>query len=422
MRAYERQGHRPGRRPTILQIVPRLDTGGAELTTIEITEAVVAAGGRALVVTEGGRMAAEVGRRGGELIEMPASSKSPLVMVANARRIAELIRREDVDLVHARSRAPAWSALRAARTTGRSFVTTYHGAYNETNAAKRLYNSVMARGDRVIANSNYTAGIIKSRYGTCVSRVRVIHRGVDVRTFDPAIISAERVAALRAHWGLKPGQRALLQAARLTEWKGQSTVIEAAARLARDVLLADTVIVLAGDAQGRTGYRDGLVQQIVALGLGDRVRLVGHCDDMPAAYVVASAAVVASTEPEAFGRTAAEAQAMGCPVIATAIGAPPETVLATPHVPPESATGWLVPPGDAEALAACLSEALGLSQAARARMSARARAHALHNFSLAAMQRATLAVYDELLGSDLSLVFAGASAINTPATERTDEA
>ena len=422
MRTSERQGHAPGQRPTILQIVPRLDTGGAELTTIEITEAVVMAGGRALVVTEGGRMAGEIGRRGGELIEMPAGAKSPLVMLANARRLADLIRREGVDLVHARSRAPAWSALRAARTTGRAFVTTYHGAYNETNVAKRLYNSVMARGDLVIANSNYTAGIVKARYATPDARVRVIHRGVDVRTLDPVRVSAERTAALRTRWGLRGEERVVLHAARLTGWKGQSTVIEAAARLAREGLLADTVIVLAGDAQGRTGYRDGLIEQIAGLGLGDRVRLVGHCDDMPAAYALASVAVVASTEPEAFGRTAVEAQVMGCPVIATAIGAPPETVLARPRVPADRATGWLVPPGDAAILAACLSEALALGGAGRAPMAARARSHAVHNFSLAAMQQATLAVYDELLGTALSSAFAATAAINPPATQRSDEA
>lgn len=422
MLAAQRQGLLPGRRPTILQIVPRLDTGGAELTTIEITEAIVAAGGRALVVTEGGRMAGEIGKRGGVLIEMPAATKNPIEMIGNARRLGALIMRESVDLVHARSRAPAWSALRAARATGKPFVTTYHGAYNETNAFKRLYNSVMARGDLVIANSHYTAGIVKARYATPDARLRVIHRGVDVRTYDPARVAAERVAAMRTRWGLTASDRVVLQAARLTSWKGQVTLIEAAARLARDGGLGDAVFILAGDAQGRNAYRDGLLQQIADLGLSKSVRLAGHCDDMPAAYALAAVTVVASIEPEAFGRTAAEAQAMGCPVIATAIGAPPETVLAEPGTPKTERTGWLYPPGDADKLAAGIAEALALSGEERRLWAARARAHAIHNFSLAAMQSATLAVYDELLQTALAPAFSAAHDLNTPATDRSDRA
>lgn len=418
MLAAERQGQSPGRRPTILQIVPRLDTGGAELTTIEITEAVVAAGGRALVVTEGGRMAPVIAKRGGTLIEMPASSKNPLVMLANARRLAAVIGAENVDLVHARSRAPAWSAFRAARATGRPFVTTYHGAYNETNIAKRFYNSVMARGDLVIANSHYTAGIVRSRYGAPEARIRVIHRGVDVRAFDPGRVSSDRIAALRRRWGLQDGERVILQAARLTSWKGQSTLIEAAGRLIGSMVLERSVVVLAGDDQGRTAYRDALAERITKLGLGGRIRLVGHCEDMPAAFMLAHVTVVASTEPEAFGRTAAEAQAMGCPVIATDIGAPPETVLAAGRVGPDEATGWLVPPGDADALAESLAEALALTGEPRARHSARARAHAVHNFSLTAMQSATLAVYDELLGTRLAAAFWGRDESPSPSEER----
>src|SRR5215813_12578334 len=167
-------------RPTILQIVPRLDTGGAELSTVEIAEALVRAGGRALVLTEpGGRLTARVTAAGGELIPFPAASKSPIRLLMNARAMTRLIRAQGIDLVHARSRAPAWSALLAARRTRVPLVTTYHGAYGEKNAAKRLYNGVMARGDVVIANSGYTANLIAARYATPRRRITVIHRGVD---------------------------------------------------------------------------------------------------------------------------------------------------------------------------------------------------------------------------------------------------
>lgn len=397
-------------RPTILQIIPELDTGGAERTTVEIAEAIVAAGGRAIVMTEGGRMAADVARVGGELVAFPAASKNPLRMLVNARDIARFIRAERVDLVHARSRAPAWSALSAARRTRCAFVTTYHGAYNEQRAIKKLYNSVMARGDRVIANSNYTADLVHARYGTTRDRLRVIHRGVDAAVFDPAAIAGERIDRLRRAWGIAPDRRIVLNAARLTAWKGQRVLIEAARLLARDhpELARDAAFVLAGDAQGRDDYRAALEDQIGAAGLAASVHLVGHVGDIPAAFATAWLGVVASTEPEAFGRAATESQVMGCPVIATAIGAPPETVLTRERAGAGGATGWLVPPDDAVALAGALAEGLALSAAQRAAIGERARRHVMTRFTLRRMCEATLAVYDELLGSGLATAY-GAS-------------
>ncbi|MBS0242515.1 MAG: glycosyltransferase family 4 protein [Proteobacteria bacterium] len=390
-----------GAKPTILQIIPRLDTGGAELSTIEITEAIVRAGGRALVATEGGRLAERIGQAGGELIAFPASTKNPLKLWANAGRLVRLMQAEQVNLIHARSRAPAWSALWAARRARIPFITTYHGAYAEKGRLKRAYNSVMARADRVIANSRYTADLIRSRYGTEETRIRVIHRGVDMAHFDPALVGAERLGALRSAWQVEAGRPIILQAARLTGWKGQRVLIEAAARLKQRQQLGNAVVVLAGDAQGRDGYREQLAGLARDLGVADHLRLPGHVDDIPAAFAMARVAVVASTEPEAFGRAAAEAQAAACPVIATDIGAPPETVLDVGRAGVEKATGWLVQPGDAEALARSLADALGMPDAVRLAMGKRARAHIGANFTLEAMKRATLAVYDELLASDL---------------------
>ena len=390
------------RDPTILQVIPSLDTGGAELSTVEIATAIVAAGGRALVATQGGRLAARIIEAGGEIVPFPAATKNPARMMANARALAALIRSEHVDLVHARSRAPAWSALSAARATKRPFITTYHGAYSEKGALKRAYNSVMARGDVVIANSAYTANLVQTRYGTPMERIAIIHRGVDPAAFDRAAISAERFDKMRHDWGLDSGQRVILHAARLTRWKGQEVVIDALAELAKASEGNDWVAVFAGDDQGRTDYTDDLKRQIAARGLGKRVRLVGHVDDMPAAYGLATVSVIASTEPEAFGRTAIEAQMMGCPVIATNIGAPPETVLATPTVSPQKRTGWLTGPGDRAALAEALREALALTSPTRGELAARARTHAASQFSLKAMQQATLRVYDEVLGTQLA--------------------
>lgn len=389
------------RAATILQIIPELDTGGAELSTIEIAEAVIAAGGRAIVLTEGGRMLERLRATGADVRIFPAATKNPLKLLANSSAITDMVRADAIDLIHARSRAPAWSALRAARRTARAFVTTYHGAYNESSSPKKFYNSVMARGDLVIANSGYTRDLIRARYGTPDAKIRVIHRGVDGSVFDPEKVSPERVERLRASWGATPNQRLILHAARLTNWKGQHVVVEAASQLHAQGRL-DGIIVLAGDAQGRDAYRHGLQDAIESGGLGGRVRLVGHVDDMPAAYLAADASLVASIEPEAFGRTAVESQAMGCPVIATRIGAPPETVLSPPEHGPRSMTGWLVAPGDASALADAIQSALRLDQVARAQLAARARGHAAGSFSLRQMRLKTLRVYDEILGTGLA--------------------
>ena len=392
-------------RPTILQIIPRLDTGGAELSTLEVTAAVVRAGGRMLVATEGGRLADQVRAAGGVIITFPAATKNPVRLIANAGRLAGLIRAEGVALVHARSRAPAWSALIAARRTAKPFVTTYHGAYGGTGRLKTLYNGVMARGDVVIANSAYTRRLILDRHGTDPARIVVINRGVDLARFDPARITPERQTRLRAAWNVSEGTPIILQAARLAGWKGQSVLIEAARLLHASGRLGNAVVILAGDAQGRDGYRERLIAQIQAAGLADAVRLVGHVDDIPAAFALARVAVVASTEPEAFGRAAAEAMAMACPVIVTDHGAPPETVRAEPAVPAAETTGWLVPPGDAAALADRLATALSLPDAARSEIGQRARQRIARDYSVTNLQRQTLAVYDRLLGTDLATRF-----------------
>jgi glycosyltransferase involved in cell wall biosynthesis len=390
---------------TILQVVPRLDAGGSELSTVEIAEALVRAGANALVATEGGRMAHAISHAGGKLIELPVASKNPLTMLANAVRLARLIKERNVSLVHARSRAPAWSALLASRWTGRPFVTTYHGAYGDTGPLKAAYNSVMLRGDRVIANSLYTADLIVSRQRSTRERLRVIYRGIDSAVFGPAAARPELVERLKTDWGVPKDAKIVLLAGRLTSLKGQRDLIAAAARLAEKRALDGAVVVMAGDAPGRDAYRQELEALIARHGLGDKVRLVGHCQNMPAAFRAAHVTVIASRVPETFGRTSVEAQAMGCPVIVPALGALPETLVAA-EGDAAGFTGWLMPPRNVEALADRIGLALTLTPAARATIGARASAHAVTKFELARMQASTLAVYDELLGTDLALRFA----------------
>jgi glycosyltransferase involved in cell wall biosynthesis len=391
--------------PTILQIIPQLDTGGAELSTVEIVDAVLRAGGRALVATEGGRMADRITKLGGEIITLPLESKNPLTIYRNAGRLAAIVREHQVSLLHARSRAPAWSTLIAARRTGIPFITTYHGAYGERGRIKRLYNSVMVRGAAVIANSKYTSDLIRARYGDLAGTPHIIPRGVDIARFSRAAITPERRATLLTAWKLRPEQPIILQAARLTSWKGQPTLVEAVAKLRARDQLGNAVLVLAGDAQGRDDYADKLRTLANEHGIGDRVHLVGHVDDIAAAYAIAHVSVVASVEPEAFGRATAEALAVGCPTICTNIGAPPEIVLVPPDVPRDQATGWHVPPRDASALADALAEALAMPDAERNAMSVRAIASIAARFTVDAMQRQTLTVYDGILGTDMARRF-----------------
>ncbi len=387
---------------TILQVVPRLDAGGSELATIEIAQALTRAGAKAIVATEGGRMADAVEAAGGEIVELPVASKSPLTILANAYRLFRLVEKRNVDLLHARSRAPAWSALLASRRALKPFVTTYHGAYGEAGPFKRAYNSVMAKADRVIANSNFTAAVIEARDKRVHDRIRVIYRGVDPASFDPASVPEEEVERLRSVWGVGKDDKIVLHAARLSGIKGQRDLIEAAARLHARGALEDAVFILAGD--GREDYRRELLASIDARGLASKVKLVGHTSEMPPAYLASQVAVTISTVPETFGRTSVEAQAMTCPVIVPDLGALPETVI-TPASDPTGFTGWLVPPRDSDALAARLADALQLDAAERTAIGTRARASVLARFSLKLMQEKTLAVYDELLGSDLASRF-----------------
>lgn len=376
---------------TLLQVTPELETGGAEQTTIDIAAAVVRAGGRALVASRGGRMATALAQAGGELLPLPAQSKNPLVMAANAARLARIIRARGVSLIHARSRAPALSALWAARATGIPFIATYHGVYQAKDGLKRWYNSVMTKGVLTIANSEHTRQHILAEHGLAPEAVVTINRGVDLARFDPDKVTSERLDALREAWGLSADDRRvkLLLAGRLTRWKGQALAIEAAAQLAA-AGTRDFVLLLAGDDQGRSSYHAELEAMIAGAGLGDIVKLVGHCADMPAAYRLADIALVPSLKPEPFGRTAVEPQVMGRLVLAADHGALRETVV-------DGETGWRAAPGDAAAWARAIGDAIALDRVAREAMGQAARRRAMELYCAQTMGEATLAVYARVL-------------------------
>jgi glycosyltransferase involved in cell wall biosynthesis len=373
---------RPDSTLTILQVLPSLESGGVERGTVEMTQAIVQAGGSALVASAGGRMVPQIERAGGHHVVLPLMTKDPVSIWLNAFPLARLIRREAVALVHARSRAPGWSALLAARRADVPFVTTWHGVYAENFPGKRAYNSVMGRGDRVIAISHFVAARLAA-LRVDASRIRVIPRGVDVAQFDPTRVSGDRVHKLAQAWRLPPGAPVIMLPGRLTRWKGAALLLRAVAALPG----RDAFCVLVGP--GRLGPE--LEKLADTLGLAGRIRLAGQCDDMPAALMLADVVACPSIKPEPFGRTVIEAQAMGRPVIAADHGGAAETIV-------DGETGWRVTPGEVAPLAEILHHALRITAEERGEIGAAARASVLAQFTTASMQRATLGVYREVLG------------------------
>ncbi|NQU58255.1 MAG: glycosyltransferase family 4 protein [Rhodospirillales bacterium] len=378
-----------GLRPTVLQVLPALVQGGVERTAVDISGAVVQAGGRAIVVSAGGPMVHEITRAHAEHITLPVNSKNPFVIYANIARLVKIITDNDVRIVHVRSRAPAWSAWAAAKRTGVHFVTTFHGTYSLGGNLKRRYNAIMTRGQRVIANSSFIAGHIRKNYGIPAAKLQIIHRGVDLERFDAQKVSAQRVVGLAEEWRLGDGMPVVMLPGRLTRWKGQTVFIKAIAALVANGR-TDIRCLLVGSDQGRKDYRKELEQLIAENGLNEIVRIVENCTDMPAAYMLTDVVVSASTDPEAFGRVVPEAQALGRPVIATDHGGVRETV-----IPGE--TGWLVPPGDVEALARAIENVLNLDEDARKTLALKAVENVRQHFSKAAMCAKTLEVYDEVM-------------------------
>ena len=376
--------------PTILQVLPELNSGGVERTTLEVASAITKAGGRSLVASAGGSMVDELERRGGHHIPFPLATRNPIKLAANIRHLRHMFLAEGVDIVHVRSRAPAWSVYKALKGMNLPLVTTFHAPYNTNIIFKRFYNSVMARGDRVIAISQFVLDHIRKEYDGqpwfSPQRLRLIHEGINLKFFDPKNVTDERINHLREKWSLEPDSKVIMLPGRLTRWKGQGVLLEALSLIKS----GNVNIIMVGSDQGRVDYRQELMDIAEKLDLHGRLRLVDHCKDMPAAFMLADLIVSTSTDPEGFGLVMAEAQAMGKPVIASSHGAAMEVV-----VPNE--TGWHVPPRDPQALADKIDEFYALSPNQIEKMSKLARNHVEEDFSKITMCRKTLGVYNEFL-------------------------
>ncbi len=371
--------------PIILQVLPELRSGGVERGTVEIARAIVQAGGKSLVASKGGSMVTQLQKVGAQHITLPLASKNPFTIWLNSKRLAKIIRQNNVDIIHARSRAPAWSAWLAAKETGCHFVTTFHGTYGIQNEWKRKYNSIMTRGERVIAVSNFIAEHIKKNYEIDANKLRVIHRGVDLQLFNPQGHSPQHMIELSNEWRLPEDLPMILFPGRFARWKGQEVFVKALAKVSHRNFFA----MILGDDKGHESYREEIEQLIIDSGLAGHVRIAKHTHYITEAYKLAKLVVATSIEPEAFGRVVLEAQAMGRPVIATNHGGPQETVI-------DKETGLLVAPNDVKALADAIENVLAMPQDLQKQVERDALANA-KNFSLDKMCEKTILVYKELL-------------------------
>ncbi len=380
---------------TVLQIIPALDAGASERTALDLADALTEAGARALVATTGGALVGELQARGGVWIPFPADSRNPLAMANNVRKLRDLIRVERPSAIHAHGQAAAWVALGAAQLTGTPLVTSFGDRPTARQAVTHHYDSVLARGDVVLVPSEHAGAAAVAAFPWVRERLRIVPAGVDVHRFSAAAVDPGRVEAVRAAWGVEPDRRVVLLPVPPSNGSGHSVLVEAAALL-RAEGCGDVLFVLSGEPSPRAGAGD-IDRLIVQHGLSGTVRSVGACDDRAAAFLAASLVVLPCLQPEACRLPALEAQAMGVPVVISEGGNAADAVLSPPQVGPRHRTGWRVPPGDAEALASAVRDALALGASARDVLATRARVHVERSFSRDRMTDATLDAYVALI-------------------------
>jgi glycosyltransferase involved in cell wall biosynthesis len=381
-----------GKPLTVVIVVPSLDAGAAAAGSVGLASILRRSGHRPIVVSRGGRMEADIVAAGAEFVRIDVWSWNPVIVLINAAALVKLIRRVDADVVHAHGRSAAWSSYLAARATRVPFLTTWHKGFREQNVLKRIYNGVMARGERVIAVSDQIADLISERHGVPSDRISVVPAGVDIARFDPAVVTEDRVEAVRRAWGIRRDARLILVVGRMVRRKGHHVVIKAVRRL-KDLGLKDFVCVFAGEDQAQHRYSGEVWDLVLSTDTTDVIRLAGPADDLPAVYAAATVVVSGALQPEGLQRAILEAQAMGRPVVVTDRGASPEVVLAPPTVSEDRMTGLRVPAGDEAALAGALVRLFAASDADRRAIGARGRAWVAAQFNPTAASEQILALY-----------------------------
>jgi glycosyltransferase involved in cell wall biosynthesis len=380
---------------TALILTPTLHAGAADAGAIDLVRILRRNGHRAIVASNGGRLEGEVTAAGAEFVRLDVADFNPIYILRAAFALRRLMREKRCDVIHAHGRAAAWAGYLVSRMTGVPLVTTWHKGFREQNIFKRLYNSGMVRGARVIAVSDQIAELIAERHGTAPDKIAVVPASVDLARFDPAAVSAARIESIRRNWGVKSDTKVILVVGRMLRRKGHHVAVKAVHRLKQSGL-KDFVCVFAGEDQGRTHYTGELWDLISATDTADVVRLAGAVEDMPAAYAAATVVVSAAVQPEGLQRAILEAQAMARPVVVSDLAAGADVVLAPPAVPEERMTGLRVPAEDDTALAAALIRLFSLSDGVRAAIGRRGREWVAGHFEAGAVERATLTLYAEI--------------------------
>jgi glycosyltransferase involved in cell wall biosynthesis len=384
---------------TILQIVPAMREGPVARNALIVAAALVQSGARALVAAEDGPLAAEINAVGAEWIPLLNATVNPLKLKRSARTMQDLIASEQIDIVHAQSVGGAWVASMAAAQIAVWLVTTLPDV-PVTPGLRAYWAGALTRGDRVITPSNYAAAPVAARYDLPRERITVVPRSIDIAAFDPAAVDPERVEALRKAWRVPQDARILLVPGRVAPWNGQLFLPEVARALLDDGVRG-FVFVLAGEHRSYQKYARFITNQAQSRKVEGLIRLIGHCRDLPAAFAAADTVVVPAIEPPVLGSAVAQAQAMGRPVVTSAIGMLPEHVVAPPEFPEEVRTGWVAKADDAAEFVRAISAAFALDDTAYRTLAARARQFAQYMFSPASVASATCAVYTSLLERDV---------------------
>jgi glycosyltransferase involved in cell wall biosynthesis len=381
---------------TVLIVVPTLDAGAADVGAVELVRILERTDHRAIVVSRAGRLVADVIAAGGEFVALDVDTKNPLRMLSNAAVLNRLARERGCSVIHALGRSGAWSACIAARLAGIPFVTSWYKGFREQNLFKRLYNSVMARGARVIATSEQLAQLVNDRYGTPWEKIAVVPSCIDFQPFEPSKVTPERIAALRKSWGVQPSTRIILVTGRIVRRKGHHIAVQAAKRL-MELGLTDFLCVFVGEDRGHTGYTGDLWDLVLSTGTMDVIRMAAPVGDMPAAYAAADIVVSAAIQPEGVQRAILEASAMARPVVVSDLAAGPDVILTAPAVPESRITGLRFAAGDAAALAAALLRLLSMPEPEAAAMGQRGRAWVLGHFNTSVGTEQILRVYGEIV-------------------------
>ena len=377
----------------VLQVIPKLGYGGAETGCYDIAHYLTEKNCSSFIVTSGGKLLKFVKKNKVKIFRLPVHSKNPFVIILNTIALSLLILINNINIVHARSRAPAWACYLACLITRRHFITTFHGTYNYKSYLKKFYNSVMLRSKLTIAGSNFIFNHITENYNNFLHRkkkLRVIYRGINLDYYNQKNISILKLERLKKEWEISPNKFTILLPGRLTSWKGQEKLIESLNILVEDYNITNFQAIVLGSDQGRKVYKKKLINLVQRYRLGQKVKFIEHCTEMPVAYALADVVISTSIEPEAFGRVSVEAQAMGKPIIASNLGGSKETIL-------DGKSGFLYKHDDPRELAKSLNAVIELDQDHLNSIGNEGRKNVIKKFDVELMCDSTLREYKKLL-------------------------